>query len=656
MRCRAGIGFGCRNMEADDIRGCSMKTGRKNRVAISIIALTTAFATTVTEANAQNLFERIFGGNRTNRPMVEHGEPYQQMRRQQGYRQHRPVRRQPARPRTVPSISAPSYYDYKPQALVRLDVGALAITASAIPLQAAVPDPVFRDALMEVRDFELYAEKEIAEAILRHYEEKPEFIWISNYQANDRAEEALRVLGDAGSYGLSEADYAVSIASANFSNQRASARLENLVRLEMTLSARVLRYARDAYSGRVNPNKLSGYHDFPPKPFDLVEALDTISTTPDLRAYLESRHPQNDKYRALRVELEALRASAENEIVVDPKMFVRPGGTNVELPKILQIIKRDADPAFLAEYETLLTEYADSELYADELVPVIKAAQKANNLNPDGVIGPRTVHTLVGETKAAKIDKVLMALERLRWHPSDLGETRVFLNTAAFTASFIEDGEEKLSMRTVVGKASNQTSFFYDEIEYVEFNPYWGVPRSIIVNEMLPRLLRDPGYLDRAGYEVTDSKGRRISSASINWARYGANIPYSVRQVPSEANALGELKIMFPNKHAIYMHDTPAKNLFQRDTRAYSHGCVRLQDPRGMAAAVLGVSREQIAERLKRGHNRQNAPKKIPVYVGYFTAWPDGDGKVSYAGDIYERDVHLKAALEKVTEIRIPSS
>ena len=134
-------------------------------------------------------------------------------------------------------------------------------------------------------------------------------------------------------------------------------------------------------------------------------------------------------------------------------------------------------------------------------------------------------------------------------------------------------------------------AFFYDEIEQVDYNPYWGVPQSILVNEMLPRLRRDPGYLDRAGYEVSDSKGRRIPSSAVNWGAYGSKIPFDVRQSPSEANALGELKILFPNKHAIYMHDTPQKALFKQDMRAFSHGCVRLADPRGMAAAVLGTTR-----------------------------------------------------------------
>ena len=173
---------------------------------------------------------------------------------------------------------------------------------------------------------------------------------------------------------------------------------------------------------------------------------------------------------------------------------------------------------------------------------------------------------------------------------------------------------------------------------------------------MLPRLRRDPGYLDRAGYEVFDAKGRRIPSAAINWGRYGAKIPYGVRQTPSEANALGELKILFPNKHSIYMHDTPTKDLFQRDSRAFSHGCIRLQDPRGMAAAVLGSSVEHVAEKLKQGHSSEKVSRKIPVYVAYFTAWPTMSGKVEYFGDVYDRDTRLKLALDATEAVRAPGS
>ncbi|ODT05988.1 MAG: hypothetical protein ABS58_13560 [Mesorhizobium sp. SCN 65-20] len=210
-------------------------------------------------------------------------------------------------------------------------------------------------------------------------------------------------------------------------------------------------------------------------------------------------------------------------------------------------------------------------------------------------------------------------------------------------------------MKTVIGKTTNQTSFFQDEIEQVDYNPYWGVPQSIIVNEMLPRLRSDPGYLDRAGYEVTDSSGRRIPSSAINWGQYGAKVPYSVRQAPSEANALGELKILFPNKHAIYMHDTPQKDLFNRDNRAFSHGCIRLSDPRGMAAAVLGTTVDHVAEKLKEGHSSEKVTRKIPVYVAYFTAWPELNGKVDYFADVYDRDARMKEAMAKTDAARAPS-
>ena len=182
------------------------------------------------------------------------------------------------------------------------------------------------------------------------------------------------------------------------------------------------------------------------------------------------------------------------------------------------------------------------------------------------------------------------------------------------------------------------------------------MPQSIIVNEMLPRLRNDPGYLDRAGYEVSDAKGRRIPSSSVNWGAYGAKVPFNVRQTPSEANALGELKILFPNKHAIYMHDTPQKSFFQRDQRALSHGCVRLQNPRGMAAAVLGKSVDYVAGKLKQGHSSEKVSRKIPVYVSYFTAWPDDSGRVEYFNDIYERDARLATAIEKTERVRSAGS
>ncbi|HWK63315.1 MAG TPA: L,D-transpeptidase family protein [Rhizobiaceae bacterium] len=597
-------------------------------------------------AHAENFFQMLFGGwaRRSAHPNEF---------------------RTPARPNrndtrtrafSAPKIASPSYHDYEAAPLVKPDLSRLQAGLVGNS-QRAGPEPRlagadFREAVQRgTGGFDLRAEKEIAEALVDYYSANPEFIWVSGLDANGRALETVRTLDEADAYGLIAAEYAVSVPRRNLSLENIGARLSELLRFEITLSARVLRYVRDAEGARVDPNRLSGYYDFPEKRPDLVRVLKTLSRTADARAYLESRHPQNAEYKALRVELEMLRAEPDDDVKVDTTLLLKPGGTSPELPKILSVVARDLGQG--NEFEDVLSRHTASEVYGEELVPVIRAAQEKFGLKPDGIIGPRTVTALAGMPREMRLNKVLVALEQMRWLPSDLGSPRVFINQPAFTASYIEGAQTRLTTRTVIGMPTNQTSFFYDEIEQVDYNPYWGVPQSIIVNEMLPRLRRDPGYLDRSGYEVTDAKGRRIPSSAINWGAYGAKIPFNVRQVPSEANALGELKILFPNKHAIYMHDTPAKKLFQQDVRAFSHGCIRLQDPRGMAAAVLGTSVEHIADKLRNGHSSEKVTRKVPVYVAYFTAWPDDAGKVHYFHDIYDRDTYLKTAIEKTSAVRL---
>ncbi|MER9652154.1 murein L,D-transpeptidase [Mesorhizobium sp. M0152] len=627
-----------------------MKFLGNKATVMPLMAVTATLAFGTPQAGAQGLFDMLFGGGVRHAPQGEFPPP---------------PRKQNPQPKASAGggvkISSPSYYTYKADRLTRVDFSALAAAPQpAMPQDAAfVPSATgaaFHDAVAGLGDYELYAEPDIAKALIAYYSANPDFIWVSGTTPNSRAQDAVRVLGEAASYGLTPADYTVDVPAAGGSTADEAARLKALVRFEMALSARVLRYAHDAQSGRVEPNRMTGYYDFPAKPLDLEGVLKTLAHTQQVRTYLESRHPQSPEYQALRVELESLQASAENEIVVDPKLLLKPGETSPELPKLLTLIARNLDDQMGGAYGEILSRLATSEVYVPDLVPVIEAVQQKAGMKGDGVIGPRTVASLAGTSKADRLLKVQVALEELRWLPSDLGSPRVFINQPAFTASYIDNGEEKLKTRAVIGRTTNQTAFFYDQIEQVDFHPYWGVPQSIIVNEMLPRLRGDPGYLDRAGYEVTDSRGKRIPSSAVNWGAYGANIPYSVRQQPSEANALGELKILFPNKHAIYMHDTPQKSFFERDMRALSHGCVRLQDPRGMAAAVLGTSVDYVAEKLKQGHSSENVTRKIPVYVAYFTAWPDMSGKVEYFNDVYDRDSRLKQALDATEAVRSPSS
>ncbi|MCB1457566.1 MAG: L,D-transpeptidase family protein, partial [Nitratireductor sp.] len=383
--------------------------------------------------------------------------------------------------------------------------------------------------------------------------------------------------------------------------------------------------------------------------------LEELTQADDPAAVLEAFNPSNPQFRALMAELAALQKATDNEITIAPGTIIKPGETNAETANVVAAIAAKASDELKAAHADILDRPAGSpplDTFTPEVVALVKGFQKQAGLNADGVVGPNTIRRLVGVSVDSKRQRVRLAMEQLRWLPRELGPRHVFINQPAFTATYVNDGEPKLTMRVVVGQKSNQTYFFHDTIETVEYNPYWGVPRSILVNEFLPKLRENPAYLDERGYEVTDSRGQRIASADINWNQVGSNPGYDVRQSPGEANALGELKILFPNKHAIYMHDTPAKSLFNRDVRALSHGCVRLQKPREMAAAVLGTSVDHVNKRLSQGHGSDEVKGNIPVYVSYFTAWPESDGTVRYFADIYDRDTALQKAIDATEKVR----
>ena len=347
-------------------------------------------------------------------------------------------------------------------------------------------------------------------------------------------------------------------------NRDAAATAQALLRFDLALSAKVLTYVLDATRGRIDPNRLSGYHDLPRKTVNLVAALTTIAQASDVATWLAQRSPDNAQFAALVAELAK---------------------------------SRDAAP----------------------------------------------------DTTA----KLRMAMERMRWLPRELGTRYVFLNQPAFEVSYVNGNNPPLTMRAVIGKPDSQTYFFTDRIKEVTFNPYWNVPRSIVVNEMLPKLWRNPSYLDRLGYEVSNSRGRQVASNAVDWAAFVTDQAVDVRQPPGPKNALGRLKIDFPNKHAIYLHDTPQKHLFAREQRALSHGCVRLQHPREMAAALLGTGVEYVDKKIARGETQtERVGGDIAVYLAYFTAWPDAQGYVRYYKDIYGRDAHLAQAIAKTAAVR----
>ncbi|POF29404.1 murein L,D-transpeptidase YcbB/YkuD [Roseibium marinum] len=633
------------------VLGNSLKAGLMATVIASGFGLAT-----VQPASAQGLFQRLFNPEAHRR---------QRERERQG-----DLREKAA---TV-KVSAPRYLNYSADAWKKISLSALSEKktaevqpeaqtaetgeATAVSTDTSPAAPVVLTAFDKARpaleDMTLTVLPEVGEAVIAFYREHPDFVWVEDGRVTATAAAVRRGLSEAGTYALNPDDYFVALPSV--AGLEGAERDAAMMRFEMDLSAAVLTYVLDAKRGRVDPNRISQYHDLPRHKVDLVAAMESFASAEDPRLVLATAQPQNDHFRKLTAELAFLKAEDEetDQIVIAPGTFLKAGKSSPEMKNIVAAIEKNASREFKTAHAETLEAYDGSELYTPELVDLVKAFQKALKLTPDGIVGKNTIKAMVGETNAAKIAKVELAMERSRWIPEELGERKVFINQASFTATYTAPGELPLSMRVVVGKKSNQTNFFYDKIEIVEYNPYWGVPYSIIVNEMLPKLANDPSYLDRAGYEVSTPGGRKISSAAVDWyAVASKQQSVNVRQYPGRSNALGEVKILFPNKHHIYMHDTPSKNLFNKDARAFSHGCIRLHDPKAMAAAVLGKSKDYVTSRISAGQNEQEqVTGDIPVYVSYFTAWPELDGGIAYYTDVYDRDRYLLQAIGKTEAAR----
>ncbi len=586
----------------------------------------------------------------------------------------------------VEKVAPPTFKTFRAEPLITVDFGPLLALRPEQP--QLVSSGLFLSLLPRLETFTLMAEKDVAAALAKFYAAHPSPLWLDGLEPNAQGRAALALLAAAEDDGLDPADYALGTAvpagpqiaepslaipvaasdrrkvlapalatsaeTTGAIDPRAAADgvRDLAIRFEMALSARLLRYGRDLAIGRLDPDALSGFHDLPRQSFDGVALMNAVAEGQTPAAAVRALAPKDPAYDRLLAELADLRGETTHLPRIEGKVLWKPGTSDERFPDFLTIVEATAPADILNDYQASLATYR-GDTYAPELVPLIKALQKSQGLSQDGIIGPRTIAGLVPDSPAEKIEKIELSLERLRWLPRELGPRRVFINQPEFVARYYENGVEDMKMDIVVGTKTNQTSFFYDEIETVVFRPYWGVPRSIIINEYLAKLRADPSYFDRNGYEVV-SGGREVSSRSVDWWSSPSSLNVGVRQKPGPENALGELKILFPNRHNIYMHDTPSKYLFSRTDRAYSHGCVRLANPRLMAAKVLGVDETEIDAHLRRARDgeHEKVPSTMPVYLGYFTAWPAADGRINIFDDVYGRDEHLLDSLEKVSASR----
>jgi murein L,D-transpeptidase YcbB/YkuD len=289
------------------------------------------------------------------------------------------------------------------------------------------------------------------------------------------------------------------------------------------------------------------------------------------------------------------------------------------------------------------------------MADAVKRFQARHGLKIDGMVGPNTLKEL-NVSAGERQKQIIINLERLRWLPRNLGARHIRVNIAAFTLDAIRKKEKKVSMRVIVGKAYNETPLFSKKIGYIEFNPYWNVPRSIAVEELLPKIKSDAGYITNNHYELVAGwapESPVLNSDYIDWKSVDeTNFPGRIRQLPGPWNTMGRVKIMFPNSYDVYLHDTPSKYLFQRVDRALSHGCIRAEKPIDLAVFLLSDnpkwSRKRIEAIIKSGnHHAVPITSQCTIHLLYHTAWVDNEQKINYRRDIYGRDRILWEALQK---------
>jgi murein L,D-transpeptidase YcbB/YkuD len=409
--------------------------------------------------------------------------------------------------------------------------------------------------------------------------------------------------------------------------------------VDLVLSQAALLYARHAQAGRFDPASISKLITVKPLLPDPIEVLSTVSASSDAAAAIASFNPPHEGYLRLKKALSDARGTE-----TAPRLARVPEGKSMKLglsdPRV---------PLLRARLELPAPSEAP-EVYDEALAEAVKTFQSSKGLKADGIAGNATVAYVNGSGKS-RTAEIIANMERWRWLPRDLGAFHVVANVPEYLVRVIENGQVVHTTRSVVGKLTNQTPIFSDEMESIVVNPSWNVPASITMKEMLPAVRRDPSYMSRKGYQVlanVDGKYRPVDPQMVDWSNVNPR-QIMIRQPPGDDNALGSVKFLFPNEHSVYLHDTPSKSFFKRDARALSHGCVRVQDPLEFADVLLahqgGWTKQRLRKMVGGKEKWINLPNRIPIHLTYFTAFVDDAGQVETRPDIYGFNDRVEKAL-----------
>jgi murein L,D-transpeptidase YcbB/YkuD len=480
--------------------------------------------------------------------------------------------------------------------------------------------------------------------------------WVRNRKVTPQALALIHVFQNAASQGLLPEDY-----DAPHWNPRLStlSRLQPKVngsdwaRFDVALTVSAMRYVSDLYWGRANPGQLQHGIENGRVKFDIAEFLRLqLVATPDVTAALEQLEPPFPAYRsALRAlaTYSTLARDGDGELLPVPTKTIKPGEMYEEIPRLALLLRR------LGDLTTHPTTTAGETVYEGAIVEAVKRFQRRHGLEPDGLIGPRTWSAL-NTPLSQRVLQLQLALERWRWLPREFARPPIIVNLPEFRLNaYDQQLRPALSMRVVVGRAyKHQTPVFASEMKYLVFRPPWNVPLSIQIEEIVPAVAKEPEYLLKGNYEITDRSGNTVSDGHINELilselRSGRLF---LRQRPGPDNSLGLVKLVIPNDHDVYLHGTPAMSLFSRSRRDFSHGCIRVEDPSALAAWVLQDQPEWTVDSVRAAMNGSRTvpvtlDRAIPAHILYTTAVVMEDGEVRFFEDIYKQDMVLAEAFTR---------
>lgn len=442
-------------------------------------------------------------------------------------------------------------------------------------------------------------------------------LWIDSGVASARAKAVIARLQQADSDGLDLSDYPIP-------DFAAASTPDALAEAEIRLTSTVLTYARHAQIGRVHYSRVSADIDYKLVPPEPAEVLGKMAEAKDAGEALGSYNPPHEGYRLLREKLAEARGRTGDS-----------GPARIAAGPVLKVGMQDARVPLLRERLGLSAD-EDNKTYDKPLAEAVKKFQRSHDLAGTGTLNGATIDALNGPRRGRDADVIIANMERWRWLPRELGKDYVMVNIPDYTLKVVHKDAVIWRTRVVVGKPSMPTPLLSETMKYITVNPTWNVPPSIVQNEYLPALQQDPTALERIGLKV----------------EYNRDGTVHIFQPPGDRNALGRIRFNFPNKFLVYQHDTPDKYLFAHDKRAYSHGCMRVQDPVKYAQVLLslelpheGYTEERIHRMFGSGEKDISFPAPLPVHLTYQTAYVDEAGKLVIREDIYGRDARLLAQL-----------